>query len=78
MSQNFSQHGSQIVTMSEEELEVEMKYLCHSLDQIFQSRMKGRFCGYIKCRVSEDYKVSVPVISGNLCCYYSSLRNHSG
>lgn len=36
MSQDFSQHGIQVVTTTGSELELEMKCLCHWLGQYFK------------------------------------------
>lgn len=36
MSQDFSQHGIQVVTTTGSELKLEMKYLCHWLGQYFK------------------------------------------
>lgn len=70
VSQNFSQCGIHLVTINGSELELEVKPLCHWLDQMFWRRMKWRFHWHIKCRVLEDYKIAVLVVSKNWS-YYS-------
>lgn len=51
------------VTTNGSEWELEVKPLYHWLDQTFQ-KIKWRFDWYVKCRVSEEYKISILVIVG--------------